>query len=601
MMAKPTGDREERMELRFLPLACLVCCCCLLGLSAVVGASRLESEIEAGARVGVIGAGPAGLFTARLLKLNGYEVTVLEAQNKVGGLADDIEINGQKYDWATQSFPAQFLNGKPYEPFFDLLEEYQIEKVGFNADLNWATGDGSPSEQTNIPPFQSDYDVEVAVQQALEGWLQLKRYFTDEPGVAGVRSSPAVGQTFQQWAKVQQVEYFGEIAAAFFDVYLAGPAFQTDAAYVLKASQFHLVPFYRTLLSQVPEEEFNRVTQLDPVLKDIAGLEGPKLYLLKEGFKAFFQTLVDIEDIDVRLSEPVTSISSNKNGEDITVEVTTSQDTYTFDALVVSTAPEDALSFLPNNHDIRPYFENVTRNKVRSLYFQNEPHLANDGQVYVVPERALHPDTPTDLIHALFRPYPQNDITAGFIYVSEGSTDTEQDIEDDLTTDINDRSSSVVEYYGHKDFEWPSKVPTEATGLYWFEEVDALQGKGNVFFVGETFSGAFILPIMDHIHRIIPTYFDGIEQGIGSFFISSLLLLLCCSFALLIFQLCWGKQKGNLPTNKKEKEDEEEGLNDAFIGLIVIFGLVVMCAVGGVIGEFTSNIRSSRERRKRDF
>jgi phytoene dehydrogenase-like protein len=51
------------------------------------------------ARIVVIGAGPAGLFTAYYLKKNGYEnVTVLEKLGRVGGLCRTITSGGRAFD-----------------------------------------------------------------------------------------------------------------------------------------------------------------------------------------------------------------------------------------------------------------------------------------------------------------------------------------------------------------------------------------------------------------------------------------------------------------------------------------------------------------------
>jgi len=43
-------------------------------------------------QVVIIGAGPAGLATASILSENGYEVTVLEATNAVGGMSRSINL-----------------------------------------------------------------------------------------------------------------------------------------------------------------------------------------------------------------------------------------------------------------------------------------------------------------------------------------------------------------------------------------------------------------------------------------------------------------------------------------------------------------------------
>ena len=57
------------------------------------------SKPEKSSRIVVVGAGPAGLFTAYYLKKNGYKnVTVLEKLGRVGGLCRTITSGGRSFD-----------------------------------------------------------------------------------------------------------------------------------------------------------------------------------------------------------------------------------------------------------------------------------------------------------------------------------------------------------------------------------------------------------------------------------------------------------------------------------------------------------------------
>lgn len=55
-------------------------------------------ELQAGDRVIVIGAGPAGLTVTRELLDKGVEVHVLEAEPEIGGKVADVEIDGRRYE-----------------------------------------------------------------------------------------------------------------------------------------------------------------------------------------------------------------------------------------------------------------------------------------------------------------------------------------------------------------------------------------------------------------------------------------------------------------------------------------------------------------------
>src|SRR5262249_52296970 len=64
----------------------------------MMSAPRTVSRLEDGDRVVVIGAGPAGLTAAYLLAKDGIKVTVLEADDIVGGISRTAQYRGFRFD-----------------------------------------------------------------------------------------------------------------------------------------------------------------------------------------------------------------------------------------------------------------------------------------------------------------------------------------------------------------------------------------------------------------------------------------------------------------------------------------------------------------------
>src|SRR6516164_7759059 len=63
-----------------------------------------RSQEEARMRVGIIGAGPAGITAAFQLSKAGVKVELYEAGENVGGLSRTIELWGQKVDLGPHRF-----------------------------------------------------------------------------------------------------------------------------------------------------------------------------------------------------------------------------------------------------------------------------------------------------------------------------------------------------------------------------------------------------------------------------------------------------------------------------------------------------------------
>ncbi len=93
----------------------------------VVTAPRPVAPLERGDRVVVIGAGPAGLTAAYLLSKQGYEVTVLEADEIVGGISRTAEYKGYRFDIGGHRFFTKI------EPVQAIWEELLAIRLHFGA------------------------------------------------------------------------------------------------------------------------------------------------------------------------------------------------------------------------------------------------------------------------------------------------------------------------------------------------------------------------------------------------------------------------------------------------------------------------------------
>ncbi len=78
---------------------------------------RTVDQLRAGQRVVVIGAGPAGLTAAYLLSKQGVHVTVLEADDQVGGISRTAQYKGYRFDIGGHRFFTKIT------PVQDLWEE----------------------------------------------------------------------------------------------------------------------------------------------------------------------------------------------------------------------------------------------------------------------------------------------------------------------------------------------------------------------------------------------------------------------------------------------------------------------------------------------
>lgn len=83
-----------------------------------------QKQIGAGQHSLVIGAGFAGIATALRLKALGYQVTLLERLDSLGGRAQVFERGGYRHDAGPTVITAPFLFDELYELFDEKLEDH---------------------------------------------------------------------------------------------------------------------------------------------------------------------------------------------------------------------------------------------------------------------------------------------------------------------------------------------------------------------------------------------------------------------------------------------------------------------------------------------
>lgn len=255
----------------------------LASLLVLAKLGTVSKAVGQGDRVLVIGAGMAGIATARALTDRGYSVTVLEARNAIGGRIRTDTSLGVPVDLG-----ASFIHGSKGNPLIDLARRFGADTYDTNKGedmlVNRAGAIISPALQA-----QGQREYNAIFDRLLEIQDELR---TD-------RSIGSVTEILLRRIRQRRGAAIGDIAS-FLVTSGLGIEFGADLA---KMSLLHF-----------DEDE---------------GFSGSDL-LIKPGYIALIDGLA--EGLDIQRNQKVNQIAWNTSG----VRVTTSQGTFDADRVVVT-------------------------------------------------------------------------------------------------------------------------------------------------------------------------------------------------------------------------------------------------------------------------
>src|SRR5262245_39483555 len=106
------------------------------------GSSEKRTTAEKGQKVIIIGGGMGGLSAAIHLRLAGYEVTIYEANERVGGRANRIERDGFRFDTGPSLLNYPWVFERLFEAAGRRLSDYvRLLAVDPSVSFQWADGE----------------------------------------------------------------------------------------------------------------------------------------------------------------------------------------------------------------------------------------------------------------------------------------------------------------------------------------------------------------------------------------------------------------------------------------------------------------------------
>lgn len=401
-------------------------------------------------RIGIIGAGPAGLSAAVALKQLGHtDVTVLERQDAVGGKCRSRTVDGEQVE-------AGAIYVLPHYPHVErLARRLDVPLVpSFGFTHRDAEGRERPF---GVAPPSISLGAKVAEygrfgRALLRHWQVLRRPL----GEIDPEHVRALALPFGEWVQQLRLEHFHEVAYPLFRSFGFGyEEQQVPALYV-----FHVLP------QLAPGGNFARLWDLSTL----------RLQHVGPGYAQLWQRLVERERLDVRTGVQLTRVQRS----DLGAHVETSAGTFDFDRLIVAAPPNEALGFLDATAEERRLFS-----KVRWLdVWQLTLRLEGVGDALLLDANQTYARLGHTMIVIRYR--PGSNLYYLFGYARPGLSDAQ--LEANALEDVAALGGKVLARTPLQRWPYFPHFGTADVADGCIAQLQALQGQQRTWYVGEVLS-----------------------------------------------------------------------------------------------------------------
>lgn len=454
----------------------------------------MSNDRQLDQRVCVIGAGPGGLSMARFLQLRGCSVTVLEKNNRAGGMCRSVEHDGRWFDVG-----ANYVT-KDYREVRAIAKDFGLKLTSDKAfqnqmSMNVSTGEMADAQKV-INSGHSMFSMLVASLRYF--WWQFKyRKVVAAPGYEGVADGEDLMTYFGDWLDTHKMTPLKKL----FMVPITAMGFGT----------LDVVPTPHAL-RYVDASRFWSMMKTGMKIPQ----RWPKRFV--NGFGHMWQEVADQLDVEYETE----TVTVDRGGDRVRVVTVKDgeQQAREFDRLVLGIPPSAALEFLDASPAEKELYGDGTilfnHYVVATATVEKFPWWVvntlqpgrDDSGAY--PPPVGHP-------YIFGKQWKQSDLTLYYAPIEGDLTEDQIRARMEADSRLSTKDAPDARFGEWKNYaDWPRYFPRVSLddmssfrgGAGWYDQVEALQGQNNTYLCHGIMSFELVELVMRYARHVVDERFE---------------------------------------------------------------------------------------------
>lgn len=416
----------------------VVLCTYLLAASISYADHRSDKTPE---RIAVVGAGASGLTAAYTLQNLGYDVTVFEQRDRVGGKVHSVPFGGRNLEFGA------FFAAEDTPTVLALADEFGIPYIDYSVDRAILQG----TVEFSFTDFMfANYPVETVVS-SIGNYAHVLQAFPELYDADLIDMHPDLSLPMNEFAELYGITPIVEMLRGQTVGYGYGYYEDTPAAYFMK-----LIP---ALLGVGP-----------------TGLESKAFYIFPTGYQSLWEAVAT--ELDVHLNSEVTEIQRDKKGKWVKLRINGQRNKQKFDRVIISAPMNVIPEFLDTTDEELALFKKVESERyVVSLYTTAG---LDGGKVLYFYDNQFETHLNDPLIWASFDP----SVPVFMAWQLVDWSATQDEIDAALGAQISQRGGYLGQVLLRREWNYFQHVRPEDFAAGFFNDLDALQGDRGTYYVG---------------------------------------------------------------------------------------------------------------------